>query len=43
MGVDVLYDEARANQLAQTIVERHLDLFRTFAERMWALVATQHD
>jgi nucleotidyltransferase substrate binding protein (TIGR01987 family) len=37
-----IYDEARANQLVQTIAERYLDLFQTFAERMRALVAT-HD
>lgn len=43
MGVDVLYDEARANQLVQTIAERYLGLFQTFAERMRALVVTQHD
>lgn len=37
------YDEARANQLAETIVARYLNLFETFAERMQTLRATQDD
>lgn len=37
------YDEARANQLAQIIATRYLELFQAFAQRMQALMTAQDD
>lgn len=37
------YDEARANQIAQSIAERYLGLFQAFGARMQALMAAEHD
>ncbi|TVQ95053.1 MAG: nucleotidyltransferase [Chromatiaceae bacterium] len=37
------YDEARANEIAQSIAERYLGLFQAFDARMQALMAGEHD
>lgn len=36
------YDEARANEIAQSIAERYLGLFQDFAARMEALMAAEY-